>query len=108
MKKASKSAASSNGGSREFFEGAMALDSGVSSSLNPYPVGSMQHKEWLRGCLSVWDRGIAEQISVSEAAAALGRQNRGKTKTISQAERLRRRARLAYARKFRWGPPPCA
>lgn len=105
MKKASKSAASSNGGSREFREGSRAND----SAGNPYDPRSAQHRAWLEGFLSAWDRGIVEinKGLVSEAAAALGRQNRGKTKTISQAERLRRRGRLAYARKFRWGPPPC-
>ena len=103
MKKASKDATSANCVSREFREGSRAND----SSCNPYKPQSPQHRAWLQGFLSSWDRGIAEQISVSEAAAALGRQNRGKTKTISQAERLRRRGRLAYARKFRWGPPPC-
>jgi hypothetical protein len=41
---------------------------------------------------------------VSEAAAALGRQGAGKPKVLSEAEREKRRERLAAARAKRWEP----
>jgi hypothetical protein len=40
--------------------------------------------------------------NMNKAAQALGRLGRGKPKRISQAERQRRRQRLAEARKLRW------
>jgi len=39
-------------------------------------------------------------------AQSLGRMAKGKPKTYTAAERARRRARLAEARKRRWTSPP--
>jgi hypothetical protein len=39
---------------------------------------------------------------MNKAAQQLGRLARGKQKTLTKAERARRRARLAEARKLRW------
>jgi hypothetical protein len=39
---------------------------------------------------------------ISEAARTLGRLGKGKPKSFSKAERLRRKKRLNEARKLRW------
>lgn len=41
-------------------------------------------------------------MTISEAASLLGKLSKGKPKNYSKAERKRRAARLAEARKRRW------
>lgn len=45
---------------------------------------------------------ILPAMSPSQLAAALGRLAKGKKKTLTKAERARRRRSLAKARKLRW------
>jgi hypothetical protein len=54
-----------------------------------------------RAGLEAWVQQMLPPVSVSEAAAAMGRAAAGRPKKFSQAERARRRQRLAEVRRRR-------